>query len=188
MDVDIIQSNDKVFEFTLSGVSTTFANAIRRTAINSVKCFAIDSVTVYENSSALFDEYIAHRIGLIPLATPDKIIDSDEILFTLDATGPGTVYSKDLKSTDENIKVAIDNIPIMKLGEKEKLRLDGKAIVGSALKHVKFQPGLVTYEQINDNSFKFYVEAFGQMSSKAIISKSLDILSEEIKELSKVAK
>ncbi|ASI13360.1 DNA-directed RNA polymerase subunit D [Candidatus Mancarchaeum acidiphilum] len=188
MDIDISQNNNKVFEFTLAGVSNAFANAIRRVAMNGVKSFAIDKVTFYENSSAMFDEYIAHRIGLVPITTPSGYKDTDEVMFTLEAEGPLTVYSNDLKTTEPDVKVAIENIPIMKLAEKQRLRIDGKAVLGSAVKHAKFQPGLVTYEQMNDNSFKFYIESFGQMLPKDIIIRALDILEDEIKSISKISK
>lgn len=56
-------------KFSLSGTDVSMANAIRRIMISEVPILAIDKVVVHENTSALHDEYLAHRLGLIPLAT-----------------------------------------------------------------------------------------------------------------------
>ncbi len=188
MEIEVLRDDDKVFEFMLKGATANYANALRRIAINGVKAFAIDKVTVYENTSSMFDEYIAHRIGLVPLITPHGSLDKDEILFTLEAAGPGTVYSKSLESSDKSVVVANPNIPIIKLGRDQKIRIEGKAVMGSALKHAKFQPGLVTYETTADDEFKFYVETFGQMPPRDIIIKACDAIKENMKEFSKVLK
>ncbi len=188
MKIEVLESNAKVFRFLLKGSSSTEANALRRAAINSVPCFAINSITFYENTSAVFDEYIAHRIGLIPINTPAKgYTEKDEILFTLDATGPKTVYSKELKGADEDVQVANPDIPIIKLGEEQRVRIDGKAIMATGQKHSKFQAGLVTYDKKGDD-YEFYVEAFGQMPPKEIINKALEVIKEEALEIQKELK
>jgi len=184
MKIESIVNNDKIFSFMLKDANHSLANTLRRIAINSVDVFAIDTVTFYKNTSAMFDEFIAHRIGLIPLITPKKGYNrNDEILFTLEAVGPKIVYSSELNSTDKNVKVANQNIPIIKLSENQEIRLDGKAIMQSALKHAKYQPGIVTYEEINESTFKFYIEAFGQMPPKQIIENACKKITEELKEL-----
>ncbi len=188
MKIEVIESNEKVFRFVLSGVSNAYANAIRRTAINSVKSFAIDKVTFYENTSPMFDEFIAHRIGLVPIITPSGYKDGDEVLFSMEAIGPKTVYSRDLETSDKEVKVANGNIPIIKLYNDQRLRIEAKAVLGSGAKHVKFQPGIVTYDQKGEGIFEFYVEAFGQMPPKEIIVKAFDELKEQLKEVEKVAK
>jgi DNA-directed RNA polymerase subunit D len=187
MKIDVLEDNSKVFRFKLSGASNAYANALRRMATSHVKTFAIDSTTFYENSSAMFDEYIAHRIGLIPILTPEGYADNEEVLFTLDATGPGTVYSKDLNSSDKEVKVANDKIPIMKLANEQKLRLDCKAVLKDGASHAKFQPGIVTYDQ-KDDVFEFYVETFGQMPPKQIVNKAMEAIKEEMKNLEKEVK
>lgn len=53
--------------FRLAGTDVSVANAIRRTMIAEVPTMAITLVKVLENTSALADEYIVHRLGLIPL-------------------------------------------------------------------------------------------------------------------------
>jgi DNA-directed RNA polymerase subunit D len=188
MKAEVIESNDSVLRFVLKDASNAYANALRRMAMSHVKCFAIDKATFYENTSAIFDEYIAHRIGLIPIATPSSgYSETDEIMFTLDATGPKTVYSRDLESSDKEVKVKNGNIPIIKLAQDQRLRIEAKAVLGEGARHAKFQPGIVTYEQ-KDKDFNFYVETFGQMAPKQIVEKALEALESTLKELEKETK
>jgi DNA-directed RNA polymerase subunit D len=188
MKIEVLEDNSKVLRFKLKEATNSYANALRRIAMEHVKTFAIDKVTFYENTSAMFDEYIAHRIGLVPILTPKGYGDKEEILFTLDATGPKTVYSKELAASDKEVKVANENIPIIKLAAEQRLRLDGKAVLGIGATHAKFQPGLVTYDQTGEDEFTFYAEAFGQMPPKEMINKAIDAIKEETKDLEKEVK
>jgi DNA-directed RNA polymerase subunit D len=188
MKVNVIENSEKVMRLDISGASYAVANAIRRIAISSVGCFAIDTVSMYENTSAMFDEYVSHRIGLVPIATPKDYDEKDEVVFSLEAEGPVTVYSKDLKSSDKNVKVANDTIPIIKLAEGQKIRADCKAVVGFGNKSAKFQPGIVSYEAKNGKEFQFYVESFGQMPANEIVKRALDIINTGLKEIGKELK
>ena len=188
MKFEIKEENEKSLRFVIDA-DISVVNAIRRTAANSVQCFAIDRVIFYENTSAMFDEYIAHRIGLVPIKTPSKgYNESDEIIFSLEATGPTTVYSRDLKSTDKDVIVANGNIPIIKLGNEQHLKIEGKAILGIGMKHAKFQAGLSTFKAISEDKYEFYIESFGQMPPKEILSKAAETIKERLKEIKKSIK
>ncbi|KAK8890536.1 DNA-directed RNA polymerase II subunit RPB3 [Tritrichomonas musculus] len=54
-------------EFELTNASTAFANALRRVMIAEVPTFAFEDIEFRQNTSPLPDEFIAHRLGLIPL-------------------------------------------------------------------------------------------------------------------------
>jgi DNA-directed RNA polymerase subunit D len=189
MKVAIEKEHENKMEFSVEGISPTFANAIRRYVIARVPIVAIDQVTFYENSSYIFDEYLAHRIGQLPLKTPDKLSENAEITFSLDVTGPKLVSSKDLKSSDSQIVVVKDNIPIISLNEGQRFQFEAKAIVGCGRKHAKFQSGIAAYG-IDEKSGKvsFKVEGFYQMPIKELVVRASTRLENDLEELTKILK
>ena len=78
--LSIISKTRFELKFTLSDTDVSMANAIRRIMIAEVPTMAIDLVTVDENTSALHDEYIVHRLGLVPLSS-EKV---DEFSYSRD--------------------------------------------------------------------------------------------------------
>ncbi len=63
---DLTLSHNKV-KFLLKNADISIANALRRIMIAEVPTLAIEFVTIDENTSALHDEFLAHRLGLIPI-------------------------------------------------------------------------------------------------------------------------
>lgn len=184
MDVESIQEKGNRISFTVKGISIPLANAVRRYSMNHIPILAINSITMYENSASIFDEYIAHRIGLIPIKTPKNLPASTEVPFVLDAQGPKIVYSGDMQSSDAGVEVAEPKIPIVTLTENQSLRLEGKAVLGTGRKHAKFQAGIAAYEDKEDGSFAFKAESFLQMGPREMLVRGCKILEGDLEELS----
>ena len=173
-------------EFTAEGIDISFANILRRYCMSRVLVLAIDKVTFYDNNSSFWDEYLAHRIGLMPILTPAKLAKDVEVVFTLDAEGPKTVYSSEFKSSDDKIKMALDKIVVATLGQNQKLRLEAKAVLSDGTRHAKFQSGLVSYSQgKNPETFKFVVEMFYHMEPADVVLRGVGIIEDELESISK---
>lgn len=74
--VEILYLQAHEIKFILSETDASVANALRRIMIAEVPTLAIDLVEFHENTTVLNDEYIAHRLGLIPLRY--QLPDSDK--------------------------------------------------------------------------------------------------------------
>mmetsp|Transcript_8439 Transcript_8439/g.15923 ORF Transcript_8439/g.15923 Transcript_8439/m.15923 type:complete len:329 (-) Transcript_8439:102-1088(-) len=77
--VEILSIQPHEIQFILSDTDTSVANALRRIMIAEVPTLAIDLVEFHENTTVLNDEYIAHRLGLIPIkyTPPDSMGGGD---------------------------------------------------------------------------------------------------------------
>ncbi len=174
--------------FDIADGDVKLANMLRRYLINGVPVYAVDKIVVYENSTSFFDEYIAHRIGMVPLTTPEADIDPEKIGFYLDVAGPGTVYSKDVKSNSEAVKVAIDDIPIIRLLEGQVLRIECKARKAVGREHAKFQSGIASYEVDEKGTVHFWAENMQHMETPELIRRALKKMDADFKALHEAIK
>lgn len=153
MKLEIIELKDRKAKFVLSDVTPAFANGLRRAMIADVPKMAIDYVDIYDNTSVLFDEMLALRLGLIPLKTNLDMyqLQSEceckgagcalcQVSLTLSAEGPCVVHSRDLKSSDPETVPADGNIPIIELKQGQKVVLTAIARLGLSREHAKYQP------------------------------------------------
>jgi DNA-directed RNA polymerase subunit D len=155
MKLSILSKTDKRISFLVEGIDTELANALRRMFLTEVPTMAITEVLFIENSSPLYDETIAHRLGLVPLTTDlDSYVLSErctcegagcakcQVDFQLSVNakdGNRNVYSSDLVPSDPKIKPVSDKILITKLAKGNKLLFEAYARLGIGKDHAKWQ-------------------------------------------------
>ena len=133
----------------VTDMQTGIANAIRRSVLE-IPTLAIEDVEISQNDSALYDEILAHRVGLIPIKTEKTI---KETKFKLKETGPKTVYSSDLKPS-----IGTDyKLPIVVLDKGQEIELIANAGIGKGIEHIKHSPGLIYYRHNLDEDILNFV-------------------------------
>jgi DNA-directed RNA polymerase subunit D len=161
MEIKLLdKSKDKMkVSFIAKKLTAAYANTIRRISTNRVPTLAIETIEFKKNNSVLYDEQIAHRLGLVPLETDLKSYKMKsvckcggegcamcELKLKLKAKGPTTVTAAELKSQDPKVKPAFPGIPIVKLLKGQELELTATAVLGEGREHAKWSPGLVYYK------------------------------------------
>ncbi len=160
MEVEILEEKEKKIKFLLKDVKPQFANALRRTMIGKVPTMAVKEVDFINNTSGLFDEIIAHRIGMIPWEFPEeeyKLPENCEcgskegcpncrVEMVLKKEGEAYVKAKHIKPTDKKVKPVNPDILIITLLEDQELELEAKAVLGTGKKHAKFQAAAASYK------------------------------------------
>ncbi|MDD1773927.1 MAG: DNA-directed RNA polymerase subunit D [Methanobacterium sp.] len=161
MDIHIKSSDDQKMVLVIEGVDVPFINALRRICTVEVPSMAIDQVDIIMNDSRIFDEVLAHRLGLVPLTTDlESIIMHDDcdceshcprcsVSLILKEKGPKTVYTGDLTTQDPKIAPVHDTIPLLKLRDDESVELEAIAKMGKGLEHAKWQP-------TTSSAYKYY--------------------------------
>ncbi|WP_276814601.1 DNA-directed RNA polymerase subunit D, partial [Desulfurococcus amylolyticus] len=152
MHIDILEKTPSTIKLYLRDVPLHLVNSLRRTILSEVPTMAVDYVAITENSSVFYDEYISHRLGLIPLKSnealnkykpPEECAEAGDrgifsqdcfVTLRLEASGPEkdvlTVYSRDLVSSDPDVVPVYGEIPILKLIKDQSIRLEAYARLG----------------------------------------------------------
>ncbi|MHA1339414.1 MAG: DNA-directed RNA polymerase subunit D [Promethearchaeota archaeon] len=176
MEIEIFEKiqneNIDMVRFVLDGAPLEIANSLRRIVLSEVPCMAIDEVIILDNDSPLYDEIIAHRLGLIPLRTdldnynmPDECqcggmgctLCQSELTCSIKADLEGVlVTTKDLIPADPKIVPVKDDIVIVKLQKNSTLEFEAYAKLGRGRDHAKWQPvsaiGFGYYPKVDINS------------------------------------
>ncbi|MDR0778065.1 MAG: DNA-directed RNA polymerase subunit D [Methanomassiliicoccaceae archaeon] len=164
MDIEIIEMTEKKISFVLKDSTPAMANALRRTLLTDIPKMAIDKVEFhlgpimvdgreYESITPLFDEIIAHRLGMVPIPTDLQLFSpqnecscggegcpSCTIMYSLNKIGPCTVLSGDLIPLGSpDYKVKDEFIPIVELADGQAVLIYTIATMGTAKTHVKWQ-------------------------------------------------
>jgi DNA-directed RNA polymerase subunit D len=163
MDVKVISQDKKQgkVQFLIKGSNPAFVNAMRRNIINEVPTMAIEDVEFRKNNSILYDEIVAHRLGLIPLKTdlksynlPEKCTCKGEgcakctLKLTLKAKGPGVVLASQIKSKDPKVVPVHPDMPIVKLLKDQQIEMEATAMLGKGKEHMKWSPGLAFFKYL----------------------------------------
>jgi DNA-directed RNA polymerase subunit D len=167
MRVRVLASSPESARLLLEDSEPSYANALRRVLVADVPKMAIEDVEFhlgpirgedgkeYESVAPLFDEMVAHRLGLIPIPTDLSLYNeratcpschgegcpSCTIIYSLNKRGPCLVTSGDLEPIgDPKLRPKDADIPIVKLGEGQAMLVYATAVLGTGKEHAKWQP------------------------------------------------
>ncbi|KAF2200519.1 DNA-directed RNA polymerase subunit D [Delitschia confertaspora ATCC 74209] len=168
INVRFLQADSTRANFLIQNFDLATANALRRVMLAEIPTLAIDVVEVFDNTSVLADEFICHRLGLIPLNAKnvdeallysrdcecDGYCENCSVTLTLNArcTSDGVmkVYARDLVVSggrpNDEIGTPVIKDPeglgsvIVKLNKGQSVHMKCIAKKGIAKEHAKWAP------------------------------------------------
>jgi DNA-directed RNA polymerase subunit D len=136
-----INKSDSKYVFKAE-IEDSLVNSIRR-YVGQIQTAAIDDVEIAKNDSPLYDETLAHRLGLVPLKQNSK----KEGKLKLSSQAKGFVYSGSLKG---DFEVVYGKMPITLLNEEQEIELTANVKMGKGQDHAKFSPGIMNYRRVSE--------------------------------------
>lgn len=72
----VMRLDPNEIEFDLIGIHPFLTNTFRRIILSDVPSMAIEKVHIYNNTSIIQDEVLAHRLGLVPLKADPRLFET----------------------------------------------------------------------------------------------------------------
>jgi DNA-directed RNA polymerase subunit D len=172
--METIKKNTEEMTF-ITNMNVSLANAIRR-SVAEISVMAIDECDIYKNDSALYDEMIAHRLGLISLKN-QKLKKDDTVEMKLKSKGKGE--GTEVLAGELGEEVVYPETPVVLLAEGQEIELVARARVGKGIDHAKFMPGLVYYKHLPQ--VKISGEGEKQVELAELYPEAFEMFGEKVK-------
>ncbi|MBU3923756.1 MAG: DNA-directed RNA polymerase subunit D [Nanoarchaeota archaeon] len=156
-------------------MSVSLANAIRR-SVGEIPILAIDECDIYKNDSALYDEIISHRLGLVSLKN-QKMKKGESVEMKMKVKGKGEIT--DVFAGELGDDVVYPETPIVLLGAGQEVELVARARVGKGIEHAKFMPGLVYYKHLAKIKISSEGERYSELAE--LYPKVFEMFGEKLK-------
>ncbi len=165
----------KLCKFEVHGsCAVGMGNAIRRAIMSDVVNYAPKEVMIRKNTTCQTDEYIAHRIGMIPFRRASTGPDG---CLTIHVVGRQAMAS-DLIGT---AYYAPTDVPIIKMIENQELDLEVVFMSGTGSDHVKFSHvGKVGYRVVNEKCVQLQFEMITDESPLDYLERAVDALHKRV--------
>ena len=181
-------------KFELSNADLAFANSLRRVMLGEIPTLAIDLVNIEVNSTVLADEFIAHRLGLIPLNATgvenllysrdcdcDEYCENCSVQLELHAQCTGdevmSVCARDLVPLGERINQSLgtpvitddagSGSLILKLRHAQEIKLKCIAKKGIAKEHAKWAPSSAIGFEYDPHNKLHHLDMWYEQDAKA---------------------
>ena len=160
MNLEIQELAPTHVKFSLVGTTLKVANALRRAMLEEVGIMAVDTIDFQMNSSIMTDEYLTHRIEMIPFVSTNAILFLTQqecgcentsvtcvkcgVVFAINVTNVQDVLlevtANDMKCSDERVYPIKYEIPmlIVKLQKGQSLRARISVHKGFGKTHAKW--------------------------------------------------
>lgn len=198
--VEVLFQDERTITVKLNDFPIQYANALRRICLSGVPVFAIDTVDVIENTTVFADEYLAHRLALVPLTTPtgkynvpaqcdcqrEEGCTNCSVMLLLKSGGTSEtedLTTARLSSEDPEVKPVNDDIPIATLAPMQKVEMECHARLGRGLDHAKWNASNISVlTGSEEEGLQLKVETAGSLNPASIILAGVEELERRLEE------
>ncbi len=159
--VRVLSRTETRIELLFEGYPPVLVNALRRLILSEVPTLAVDFMYVYDNSSSVFDEILAHRIGLLVLdsnealtrlRSPEECVNASEedescyVKMILDVEVPAReesgryVNAGEIKVGSNITRIVYPETPLLYLAPGQRVHAVAYARLGRGKEHGKWSP------------------------------------------------
>ncbi|WP_241759689.1 DNA-directed RNA polymerase subunit D [Aeropyrum pernix] len=159
--VEVVELDSLRVRLRIRGYPVVFVNAIRRTVLSDVPTMAVDYAYIFDNTTAVYDEMVAHRLGLVVLDSNEAVEKyrrpeecagkepSEEDCFVevsleaeVDAEGETGRYitAGDLSISDPQVKPVYPETPLIYVAPGQRIHVQAFARLGRGKEHTKWSP------------------------------------------------
>jgi len=128
----------------VTDINVSLANAIRR-SVGEIPILAISEADIYKNDSALYDEVISHRLGLVSLKN-QKVKEGESVEMKMKSKCKGDDVM--VLAGELGDDIVYPETPVVLLSDGQEIELVARARTGKGVDHSRFMPGLAYYKHL----------------------------------------